>query len=107
MMVSSLDASALAISHRRMQHAFFSCYGLAKSHPEHLLIGSPKGRLEIPWSDEDTKWMKKVEDMVDGTNTGMDTFQLKPGNLKRDDLFCHMVQMRICDPTIKLHDPSP
>jgi hypothetical protein len=45
------------------------------------------------------KRMKEVEDARDDANTGMGTFQLKPRHLEGEELFHHMVQRRIFDPT--------
>jgi hypothetical protein len=88
------------------QHSMCVCYNLAKSHPEHMLVGTPNDRLEIHPSDENTEWMKEADDMVDVENNGLDTFQLKPTHLKSDELFCHMVQRGLCGQMIKSHDLS-
>jgi hypothetical protein len=72
-----------------------------------LLLGAHNERLEIHQSNEGMEWIKEVKDVVYYSNNGLDKFQFTSRHLKRDEVCCHLVQRCICDPEIKLHDPSP
>jgi hypothetical protein len=50
----------------------------------------------------------EAETVMGGTPAGLDIFQLlKQKYMKCKELFHHVVQKRLCDPTIKYHDSSP
>jgi hypothetical protein len=84
----------------------FVAYDLAKMHPEHMLLGALEESADKSWSEDSMAQAKRSQAAVNDAACGVLTCQLKPKDLKGEDLLQRMAKHRLHNPTIKSHGPS-
>jgi hypothetical protein len=81
------------------------CYDLAKKHPEQLMMMDPP-RYHVIHNGDDDLLMAEAAAGVERTECGLNTFLLKPKDLKGESFFKYMVQHRLNDARANRHAPS-
>ena len=81
----------------------FVAYDLAKIHSERMILDTPKESADTSWSEDSMAQAEISQAIINYATSGLLTYQLKPKDLKGEDLSLHMVHHHLCNSAIKLH----